>query len=82
MLTPKEKANELISEMFKFIPLINENSNQSLISAKYCAKVLVDQLIKILPNINETPPIKRVSEDKYFQYWMSVEIELSKIKFF
>ncbi len=65
--------------MFNFIPICKDHSH-SLLSAKYCAKIVCKEMQKILPNINLIPPVQRQSDDKYLQYWVSVELELEKIK--
>lgn len=76
----KKDAELLIGEMFSFIPISEKGVTHSLLSAKYCAKVACDFLIKSLPNINETPPIKRQVENKYSQYWRGVKSEIEEYK--
>jgi hypothetical protein len=73
-MTPKEKAIELANKMCCTSDVFKPN----LLSIKNALKV-VDEIIYILPNINETPPDKRLSEDKYFQYWVIVKQEIEKL---
>lgn len=77
----KLDAEELLSKMFKFIPIEDRNTKSSMISAKYCAMVACDYLFNHLPNINLVPPIHRESEDSYRQHWMGVKAALGEMKF-
>jgi hypothetical protein len=48
---------------------------------KILALEVCEELIKVLPNINETPPIHRKSIDNYYQFYMfRVTDEINKIK--
>jgi hypothetical protein len=48
---------------------------------KTLALKVCEELVKVLPNINETPPIHRKSIDSYFQFYMfRVTNEINKIK--
>lgn len=77
-MTPqKEKANELVGKYKPILPHYNVNDN--LEKAKQCALICVDEIIKHLPNINNTPPIKRNKECFYFQFWVGVKEEINKI---
>lgn len=73
-------AEELIQKMFSFIPIKEESPSSAIISAKFCAKVACDYLIDKLPNINDTPPIKRKGEEMYKQYWTGVKNKIESFK--
>lgn len=73
-------ADELMQRMFSFISLDKKFPAGALISAKFCAKVACDYLIENLPNINNTPPIKRKEERAYRQYWNGVKSKLENFK--
>lgn len=45
-MTPKEKALELRQIMFSFIPIKN-NIEESILSAKHCAKMAVIEILKV-----------------------------------
>lgn len=71
-MTPqKEKAFELIERFY-----LNVGSFEN---KKQCALICVDEIIKHLPNINNTPPIKRNEECFYFQFWVGVKEEINKL---
>jgi hypothetical protein len=79
-MTPKEKAKELVDKYMNINKL--KLSDYSVIytpTAKQCALIAVDEIIILLPNINETPPIYRKSDGFYFQYWQEVKQEIEKL---
>jgi hypothetical protein len=70
-MTPKEAANELVEAFLK--------TNVSLERAKSNALICAEQIAKRLPNINDVPPVHRVSEEGYMQFWrhnVTKEIDL------
>lgn len=74
MKTQKEYAEDLISEMYQFLPSGN------LLVAKFCAIKTCKYLIQNLPNVNNTPPINRLEDSKYSFFWMGVISEIEKTK--
>jgi len=76
----KEKAQELFKKYYCI-----DNSSKTKIkviefeTAKRCALIAVDEIIKLLPNINLTPPNNREEDNHYSQYWVSVKNELEKL---
>ena len=78
METPKEKAEQLVNKYFNLFAVDLENTI-SKYEAIECAKIAVEEIIKLLPNINNIPPKYRESEDRYFQYWYGVKNELNKL---
>ena len=87
METPKEKAINLV-EKYQEKPIIeythyaggqSEYTCLNEREAIECAKIAVEEIIKLLPNINNIPPKYRESEDRYFQYWYGVKNELNKL---
>ena len=75
METPKEKADAIIKKFW----IKNKNGQDSYGVAVENAKIAVEEIIKLLPNINNIPPKYRESEDRYFQYWYGVKNELNKL---
>ena len=51
ILTPKEKANELVEKFYKFVDKtrVNKCDNQPELDAKECAKIVVEQIINSTP---------------------------------
>jgi hypothetical protein len=48
---------------------------------KILALEVCQEFIKVLPNINDTPPVSRKSIDNYYQFYMfRVTNEINKIK--
>jgi hypothetical protein len=79
-MTPKEKAIDLVRDMEFEIPYIHDPTEpQGDDIAKRCALIAVEDIIRLLPNINETPPIYRKSDEFYFQYWQEVKQEIEKL---
>jgi len=77
-MTPKDKANELHTKMVLVKDGLHEYT-MCFDTAKQCALIAVDEIIKYLPNINNTPPIRRNEECFYFQYWVGVKQEIEKL---
>jgi len=79
-MTPKEKAIDLVRDMEFEIPYIHDPTEpQGDDIAKRCALIAVEDIIRLLPNINETQPIYRKSDEFYFQYWQEVKQEIEKL---
>lgn len=74
----KIKADSLVEKYMKLFSIDLENTI-SQYEAIECAKIAVEEIIKLLPNINNIPPKYRESEDRYFQYWYGVKNELNKL---
>jgi hypothetical protein len=52
---------------------------QDFEKAKKCAILAVEFKNKAMPNINETPPLKRLPERCYFQFWNKVISIIEKL---
>ena len=79
-MKPEEKAKELIEKFdFQVRDLDGEVSHTKEESIQ-CALICVEEIIKLLPCINETPPIHRKSEENYIQFWKyGVKSEIQKL---
>jgi len=66
-MTPKEKAEDLL---LKF-SILNEGQNEIV---KKLAIIYCKEMQNLLPDINLIPPVKRLHDINYRQYWFSVEI--------
>ena len=82
-MKPEEKAKELVD---RFKGNKTKKWSDPFITAKYtdnskqCALICVEEIIKLLPCINETPPIHRKSEENYIQFWKyGVKSEIQKL---
>jgi len=73
-MTPKEKAKELFDKYLYF-----DDEYQGIEYAKKSALIAVNEIIPLLPNINDTPPIYRKKEYNYYQYWLSVKREIKDL---
>ena len=74
-MTPKEKAKEIIGKMCG-----SNCTEKNIMKMIYPALIAVDLKIEGLPSINDTPPVKRLENKLYVQYWYSVKCELEKYK--
>lgn len=63
MKTEHQIAKELVDKIDSANEFINRDR------AKVIAKIFAEELASRLPNINQTPPIHRLSEDSYMQFW-------------
>lgn len=79
METPIDKAIQLADKYYNEMNPNQPDCNISYSQAIECAKIAVEEIIKLLPNINNIPPKYRESEDRYFQYWYWVKNELNKL---
>lgn len=67
-ITPtKNKAEEIVNKF------LNMPTCESVKAAVYAASYMVNEIIPLLPDINQTPPIHRMPENQYKQYWMGVD---------
>ena len=74
-MKPEEKSKELIESFIQYTPVEFEYKH-----AIQCALICVEEIIKLLPCINETPPIHRKSEENYIQFWKyGVKSEIQKL---
>ena len=76
-MEPKEKAEKIISEISKVLE--GWKLTDLKVKSKKIAFIRVNSLIETLPNINETPPIYRKSEEHYSQYWRAVKLHLERL---
>lgn len=67
-MTAQEKAEELKEKLWEICGS----------DFKEVANILLDEISGKLPNINDTPPIYRMPEDHYRQYWFEVKRYLNK----
>jgi hypothetical protein len=78
-MTPKEKAEELVNNMFNCDNSTPEKSMAMLlIHAKQCALIAVDEIYKLTLNIGQH---LEEFEDKanYYSYWEEVKQEIEKL---
>ena len=76
MITPQEKAKELVD---KYYTKMNPNApdcNISFNQAKQCALIAVDEIIKTDMLIDEDVYVESPS---YLQYWQQVKTEIEKL---
>jgi len=59
--------NQIAKDLVDKIDCANKYINRD--RSKNIARIFAEEMASRLPNINETPPIHRVSEDKYMQFW-------------
>lgn len=71
-MTPLEKAKQLVDKYW-------ESSEIGFASSKNCAKILCEEMQELLPDINLIPPVKRLPDANYRQYWFSVEACINKL---
>jgi hypothetical protein len=69
-MTPKEKAEELIS---KFTFLSYPENNEKFYNPKQCALIAVDEIIQSLRHA------EAISDLGYPGYWHKVKIEINKL---
>ena len=81
-MTARDKAAELFSKMYEETPLTGSiiHLNKLKKCAKQCALIAVELKKNGLPSINDTPPIKRLEDKFYIQYWNNVIQEIEKIQ--
>jgi len=65
-MTAKEKAEDLL---LKF-SILNEGQNEIV---KKLVIIYCKEMQNLLPDINLIPPVKRLPDINYRQYWFSVE---------
>jgi len=81
ILTPKEKANELVTMHHNLIQDIGGELGQEIlvtILAKQCALFAVDEILKAL----QVPPIENKGGklyDSQIEYWQEVKQEIEKL---
>jgi len=81
ILTPKEKANELVTMHHNLIQDIGGELGQEIlvtILAKQCALIAVDEILKAL----QVPPIENKGSklyDSQIEYWQEVKQEIEKL---
>lgn len=81
ILTPKEKADELVTMYHNLIQDIGGELGQEIlvtILAKQCALIGVDEVLKAL----QVPPIENKGSklyDSQVEYWQEVKEEIDKI---
>jgi len=88
-MTPKEKAFEIVSNQFNILAkasghksfVLSEEKKFVVIEnlAKQFALTAIDLKIEDLPSINNTPPVKRLDDKFYLQYWNIVKQEIEKL---
>ena len=75
-MTPKEKAEELLSKYYKLLP-ISASFEYTLKICKECSLIAVDELIKELP-VLDYHPLGSYTNPK-IQYWQNVKQEIQKL---
>lgn len=78
-MTPKEKAKELIESFAETIPakIFGVLMERDWQTAKQCALMAADYLIKYLPSSDGNPP--NLQENEYDrEWWMKVKEEIDK----
>jgi hypothetical protein len=87
-LTPKEKAKELIDRYLDIenynnlnLDLFCDECGMSVESAKYCALIAVDEILKAIPNeyldIYGGEAYMQINED--VEYWNEVKKEINNL---
>lgn len=74
IMTPREKAEELFSEMYLSKDPLNKYP-MCFDTAKECALNAVDQIIKEISYLQEVYSIK----DKHLEYWQEVKTEINAL---
>ncbi len=77
-MTPKEKADELFDKFYSTIP--NDEMGENYKSAKQCALIVVDEIIKSSPArspINDSSDF--MPHFKANKYWNEVKQEINKL---
>ena len=80
MLTPKEKAQELVDKFYNEVPklgVIIERDRKAYNSSKQCALIAVDEILKIVPSIYLTEDEEVHSG--HYQYWQQVKTEIENL---
>jgi hypothetical protein len=69
MMTPKEKAKELVEKM------LNQQSNtEEIYDAKQCALIAVDEILQI-----DCCDMSEKNFNNHIEYWISVQKEIEKL---
>jgi hypothetical protein len=81
-MKPKEKAEELVKEMYKAHS--NSASLITLYFAKQCALIAVDEIIKVAPidkyeNLQSELDVETVGLHLFEEYWQEVKQEIENI---
>jgi hypothetical protein len=71
-MTPKEKAKELVK---KYLYLYNTDKSES----KQCALIAVDEISKVVNDIWMDSFTTGESDNKFYNYWQEVKIEIEKL---
>jgi hypothetical protein len=77
MLEAKLEAQELYKEHLNFLNTIVDDLPKAYVK-KSCI-MAINLKIKGMPSINDTPPVKRLPERCYLQFWNGVKIEVEKL---
>jgi len=72
-MTPKEKADELVTKYRRYLPM----NLTTMLDAKNCALIAVDEILKVVQSLNRhhTEHIR----DEHIPYWEQVTQEIEKL---
>lgn len=74
-MTPKEKAQQLVDKFY--IEEIRYYENRT--TAKQCALITVDEIIKRTRSVNTMPPNCQTIDDNTKEYWKQVQQQIHMI---
>ncbi|MCP4989081.1 MAG: hypothetical protein GY928_24390 [Colwellia sp.] len=77
-MTPKEKAKDLIDRFMKQQPM---HITMQKVSAKQCALICVDEILKLQPlrSTRMAAKLDRYSESDSVEYWEEIKQEIKKL---
>jgi hypothetical protein len=83
IMTPKEQAKQLVEKLYPFTWRICEDYEDDYQQALECAKISVDEIIKVCPYIskNNCTSLEQVRADviEFSEYWQEVKQEIEKL---
>jgi hypothetical protein len=72
-MTPKQKADKLVNEFYRIIPLDKMSIDHNL--AKKCALIAVDEVLEATKRYDYTLGPK----PSYNEYWLKVKYQIEKL---
>jgi hypothetical protein len=78
MITPEQKAKELIDKMYNTDDPMG-NYPMCFDTAKQCALIAVEEIIKRTRSVDTMPPNYQKIDENTKEYWEQVKIEIEKL---
>jgi hypothetical protein len=74
MITPEQKAKELVSKYYDILP-----NWVNIDDAKQCALIAVEEIIKRTRSVDTMPHNYQKIDENTKEYWEQVKIEIQKL---